>query len=251
MVGVPKQPEPPRVVEARSTLQKGKLRVAAFVGSCFAGTAAVVGAGMAEVPGPVFAGIFVVFIVGVLAGVPFLKEDEQAKADHVIKEWESRGLRQDFDRFDVPREADSRIEAAEGMAQRIRSLQSADVGTDTMVSRLEARLARLVSDELAASHAAEALVAAGAAGAAVDRLREVSDHLGDEAARILTGLSELYAALLEAESDVGSGPTEQLMAWLSAEAEIARAAQEAEALRPAGESRAAAKQARRESAEKA
>ncbi len=58
-------------------------------------------------------------------------------------------------------------------------------------------------------------------------------------------MSDLYAALLDAESGAAGDPTADLgdvMAWLSAEAEIARAAQEAEAMRPAKGSTTTAKQ---------
>ena len=89
----------------------------------------------------------------------------------------------------------------------------------------------------------QALEAAGAGDSS--RLADAAERLEDEIARILSGMSDLYAALLEAESGAAGDPTADLgevMAWLSAEAEIARAAQEAEAMRPAKDSAAAAKQ---------
>ncbi len=129
------------------------------------------------------------------------------------------------------------------MIERIRSLPASDAETDAMVTRLERRVRRLVTDEGAARSAVEALRAAGAGGA--DRLEEAAGRLEAEVARILSGLSELYAALLEVEA--GAHPAElEILSWLAAEAEIAGAALQAEAERPAAAADRAVREAEAE-----
>jgi hypothetical protein len=75
-----------------------------------------------------------------------------------------------------------------------------------------------------------------------ERLAGAVQHLEEEIARILSGMSDLYAALIEAEASDGSNPASglEVMSWLSAEAELARVARDAEAMRPAGVAAASA-----------
>ena len=190
-------PEPPAVVDARTGIRAYNKRVAAYVGAIFVSTAAMVGVDLLTSNGPAFLAMGALMLVITFAGIPFLKEKEHLNARHTIQTWESRALQDQFDQFDRTAGAevktDPRMAAAAGMAERIRALQASDEATDEMVTRLELRLARLVTDEIAATSAVQALEAAGAGGAGTKRLADAASHLEGEIARILTGLSEADA----------------------------------------------------------
>lgn len=235
----PDTPEPPAVVAAREGLATHNKRVAGYVAAIVALTAAMVGVGAATKSELWFWTTFAVMMVVTFAGIPWMQPKQMAKDQQTVREWEARGLREEFARFDrqasATATADPRMEAAAGMADRIRALQASDPDTDTMVTNLETRLGQLITDSAAAKAAVEALDAAGAGGPGTERLSAAAAHLESEIARILSGLSDLYAALLEAESGNAAATTQpEVMAWLSAEAEIARASQD-EAMRPARE----------------
>jgi hypothetical protein len=240
-------PEPLAVIEARAGVAETQKRLVVYLSGIAAGVLAILGTAAADVGQGVVLSTVALYVVWCIAGSMMLKASKTQGHQHVIKEWETRALREEFAEFDRAAGKtfveDPRLDAAAGMAERIRALQASDPGTDDMVTRLEARLARLVTDQAAAATAVQALEAAGAGGSG--RLADAAHRLEDEIARILSGMSDLYAALLDAESGAAGDPTADLgevMAWLSAEAEIARAAQEAEAMRPAKGGAAASKQ---------
>lgn len=164
------------------------------------------------------------------------------KSQEVLKEWEGRELRAQFDRFDsaATSEDDPRLDAARGVARQVQALTASDEATDTMVDRLMARLTRLLADRGAAASAVEALRAAGAGSTGTERLAAAAGRLDDESTRVLDGMSELYATLLDVEQG-RSGDASSLgdmLAWLQAEAEIARSVRgEEEAMRPASPAR--------------
>lgn len=238
-------PEPPAVTTAREGVANYNKKVLAYVLAICAATGAMVGVGAAFDEGVFFWLTFAAMLVITFAGIPFLDVKKYESARHTIRAWEQRALKEEFDRFDraasAEASADPRMEAAAGMADRIRALQASDANTDDMVTRLEKRLGQLITDESAARTAVDALAAAGAGSVGTERLAAAGQHLEAEIGRILTGMSDLYAALLEAESGATKDPTAglaEVMTWLAAEAEIARAAQD-EAMRPARESAAA------------
>lgn len=235
-------PEPPAVVAARAGVRSYNLRVMWYVLALCAMTGVMVGVGEAFESGAFFWSSFAVLMGVTFGGIPFLREGQHRTDRNTIETWEARGLREEFAQFDrsaeVPVADDPRMEAAAGMAERIRALQASDSSTDAMVTRLEQRLSRLITDEAAARAAVTALGAVGAGGIGTERLDAAAQRLEEEIGGILTGMSDLYAALLEAESGAASNPTATLgevMAWLSAEAEIARSAHGSEAMRPARE----------------
>ncbi len=238
--------EPTAVTVARKGIQAYNKRVAAYVAAVFGSTAMMVAAGELTQSRPLFWATFAVVTFVAAVGIPMMREKEHRTDRHTVREWESRGLRDEFDRFDRAAGAevaeDPRMEAAAGMAERIRALQASDDATDEMVTRLEERLGRLITDEVAARGAVAALGAVGAAGVGTERLAGAVQHLEEEIARILSGMSDLYAALIESEASDGSDPASglEVMSWLSAEAELARVARDAEAMRPAGVAAASA-----------
>lgn len=239
--------EPPAVIAARKEYAALRKSTGIYLSGIAVGVLGILGSAAADAGQGAVLGVVAAYVVWCIAGAGMLGRKKAAQSQHIIKEWETRALREEFAEFDraVGRTdvEDPRLDAAAGMAGRIRALQASDSATDDMVTRLEARLGRLVTDQAAATTAVQALEAAGAGDSS--RLADAAERLEDEIARILSGMSDLYAALLEAESGAAGDPTADLgevMAWLSAEAEIARAAQEAEAMRPAKDSAAAAKQ---------
>jgi hypothetical protein len=240
--------QPPAVIDARAAVKLLHKRTAVYLSGIAAGVLAILGTAALDAgQGPVLATV-AAYVVWCIGGSMLIGSRKARESQHIIKEWETRALREEFARFDQAAgksaASDPRLHAAAGMAERIRALQASDPATEEMVTRLEARLARLVTDQAAAAGAVQALQDAGAGGESGSRLADAARRLEEEAARILSGMSDLYAALLEAESGAAD-PTADLgevMAWLSAEAEIARAAQEREAMRPARQSTGAAKQ---------
>ncbi len=233
-------PEPPAVVAARASLKVVHKRMVVYLGGIALGVLGILGGAAADAGKPVIFSILGAYVVWCIGGSLLLGGRRLQSHRHIVKEWEARALREEFAQFDralgKPTVADPRVEAAAGMAERIRALQASDPATDQMVTRLEARLARLVTDQGAAVAAVQALAAAGADSVNTSRLADAAGRLEEEIGRILSGMSDLYAALLDSEAGAAGDPTADLgevMAWLAAEAEIARAAQESEALRPA------------------
>ena len=240
--------EPPAVIAAREGVKGMHSRLVVYLSGIAVGVLGILGAAAADLGQGAVLSIVGAYVVWCIGGSALLAGKKVQGDQRILKEWESRALRAEFAEFDRAVGAttveDPRLDAAAGMAERIRALQASDPATDQMVTRLEARLARLVTDQAAAAAAVQALAAAGAGGG-TSRLADAAGRLEEEIARILSGLSDLYAALLDAESGAAGDPTADLgevMAWLSAEAEIARAAQETEAMRPARGAQAAGKQ---------
>lgn len=244
--------EPQAVQDAREVMRNVNRGMARYVGGLLAATTAIVGLGVAGA-GDAAMGIGVIGLMAISIGaLPWRHITKQQKAMLVLKEWDGRELRASFDRFDessVP-EGDPRLEAARSVAQQVQALTASDDATDAMVERLMARLQRLVADHAAAAAAVAALSAAGAGSAGTGRLQAAAERMEAEITRILDGLSELYATLLEVEQGRAENAASlgDMLAWLQAEAEIARgvqpgaaakaAAEQAEALRPAGAVRA-------------
>lgn len=221
--------EPPAVIEAREASSKLQKRLAVYIGGIVVFVLALIGAATAGAPDTMVKAFVGIYLLWALGGIPMLRAHKSGNHLQVIKEWESRALREEFDRFDRASQVaeDPRIEAAASMATRIRALDASPPSTDEMVTRLERRLGALVTDQTAASAAVKALEAAGAGSDGTGRLHQAAERLNDEISRILSGMSELYAALLEVDAGAGSEPDLQgVMAWLEAEAEIARATTE-------------------------
>ncbi|MCO4769905.1 MAG: hypothetical protein KDA24_07715 [Deltaproteobacteria bacterium] len=229
-------PEPPSVVQARESVELFQKRLTVYVTGVLFFIFSIVGAAVADAPKSALFATLALYVVWALGGVFAMRATKQKDHQHVIKEWESRELREEFAKFDVAVQStdDPRVAAAAAMADRIRALDSSPRETDDMVTRLEARLRSLVTDQNAAAAAVKALEAAGAGSTGTGRLLEASERLDEEISRIVEGMSELYASLLEAGSRAQNAEDlADVMAWLEAEAEIARA-QEREAIRPAG-----------------
>jgi hypothetical protein len=234
--------EPQKVVEARKVLDGVNRGMIRYGGAVVAAFAALVGIGAAGGPeGAV--GIGVIALVAVsLGALPWRGIVKAEAAQNVVKEWDGRALRAEFDRFDevVVDENEPRLQAAMQVGKQVQALTATDPDTDAMVDALMVRMRRLVADHTTASAAVDALKAAGAGSTGTERLAAAASRIDEEIGRILDGLSELYASLLEVEQG-RAATTDTLGAvrdWLAAEAEIARSAQEAEAMRPAKGSKA-------------
>jgi hypothetical protein len=225
--------EPPAVIEARALLARNIMWGNRAAGGAGLGVIFVISSLVIPSLGGALAGLaaasFGVFVFGCAkydrGGLPGAKR--------VLRRWKDRNLDAEFDdheRIAQPALLDERVGAAGRMANQIRALASSEPKTVDMVTRLESRLRRLVTDEAAARAAIEQLQAVGAA-ADGSRLTESAERVGGEIARILAGMSNLYAALLDADSDSGDASLAALgevMTWLQAEAEVD------EAMRPAG-----------------
>jgi hypothetical protein len=232
-------PEPASVVAARKGVDQFHKRLGIYLGGIGVSVLALLGTAVAGGPPEAMGPIMALYVAWALGGVAWMRPQSLKQHRHVVQEWESRALREEFARFDSAAAGadDPRLEVAASMVRRIRALDSSPASTDEMVTRLEARLARLVTDQTAAAAAVTALEAAGAGAEGTGRLRQAAIHLDEEIARILAGLSDLYAALLESGTTGEAAALGDVMAWLQAEAEIARASQAAdpaaEAMRPA------------------
>lgn len=139
---------------------------------------------------------------------------------------------------------DPRLDAAAGVAARIREVASTDARHHRLVRQMQARIARLVDDEAAATAALDQLEQVDPDSDGARQLAAARDQLKAQTASLLSGLSELYAALLSADADGSEASLAGLdgvLARLEAEAEVDAHAREA--MRPARESAAAKTQA--------
>jgi hypothetical protein len=229
--------EPEKVRAARAAVEQFQGRMKVYNGGIAMWIVAIVVAAGAQLPEPAILSLLAVYVTWAIGGL-LATGAPKIKGQHdVVKEWDSRALREEFDRFDhkSSAEGDPRLEAARSVARQVQALTASDPGTDAMVDGLVERLRRLTADHAAAAGAVTALRAAGAGAAGTDRLEAAAARVDAEIARILDGLSELYATLLEVEQG-RAATTDSLGAvkgWLAAEAELAQAAEQAEAMRPA------------------
>jgi hypothetical protein len=194
--------------------------------------------GYLDAPGPLV-GASLAGLAGwtVFTAVKFMKAgQEQRKWRRTVDEWEGRGLREEFRRFEgrdglEGDEVDARVQAARSISARIDALQSSDRPTHDRVALLLDRVERLAAEQRAARSAIETLQAAGG-DVGAERLEAASQAMDAELQGILSGLSGLYATLLEADTAVAgrSDEASEALEWLRAEAEVAAAR---EAARPA------------------
>jgi len=175
-------------------------------------------------------------VLMVVGGVRAARGRSTQQSDRtILEQWHTRHVRQQLDRHDRNRprtvHQNPRQEATAGLVARILGLDVTSQQHRTMVDLLQARVAQLVQEEDAARTALAQLQSAGAPAAATESLTQAAGTISEEIARILTGLSELYAALLT--GGVSGDPLADLretLSWLEAEAEVEQAAR-AEALR--------------------
>ena len=166
--------------------------------------------------------------------------------ERLIQQYRDHRRQRRFRAHDEARaaERDPRLDAAAGMADRIHEVASTDDRHHRLVRQMEARIARLVDDETTANAALAQIEAVDPGSAGAIKLREASDALHTQTAALLSGLSELYAALLSADadgSDAALAGLDGVLNRLEAEAEVDAHAREA--MRPARGANAAKTQA--------
>ncbi len=107
---------PPAVVAARASIRKLHRRVTAFVGSILGLTAGLVVAGEAGAPEAVVWTIVGTIGLLTVGAIPFLGGAQSKGDEETVREWESRGRRAEFDRFERARGADAAEDPRMGVA---------------------------------------------------------------------------------------------------------------------------------------